>query len=127
MRNLRNLDVGTQSQDPENVQRNLEIMQIPRLREHYTWHWGTLWPVLAVMLGWVAPLVHIGDSINWTQIYWRNLSSKVGRGNSERFFFFSCSSLQQKTCFRNFKNYEVLALSMPDKRSKLEVFTLLLG
>ena len=32
MRNLRNLDVGTQSQDPENAQRNLEIMQISRLR-----------------------------------------------------------------------------------------------
>ena len=48
------------------------------------WHWGTLWPVLAVMVGWVAPLVHIGDSINWTQIYWRNLSSKVGWDNLER-------------------------------------------
>ena len=33
MRNLRNLDVGTQSQDPENAQRNLEITQIPRLRK----------------------------------------------------------------------------------------------
>ena len=99
MRNLRNLDVGTQSQDPENAQRNLEIMQIPRLREHYTWHWGTLWPVLAVMVGWVAPLVHIGDSINWTQIYWRNLSSKVGRGNSERFFFSVALRFSKKPAF----------------------------
>ena len=23
----------------------------------YTWHLGTLWPVLAVMAGWVAPYV----------------------------------------------------------------------
>ena len=38
------------------------------------WHLGTLWPVLAVMAGWVAPLVHIGDGVKWTQIYRRTLS-----------------------------------------------------
>ena len=36
MRNLCNLDIGTQSQDSENVQRNLEIVQIRRLRGTYT-------------------------------------------------------------------------------------------
>ena len=41
----------------------------------YTWHLGTLWPVLAVMAGWVAPLVHIGDGIKRIQIYQRTLSS----------------------------------------------------
>ena len=34
--NLRNLKTGTQSQDSENAQRNLEIAQIPRLRRTYT-------------------------------------------------------------------------------------------
>ena len=29
---MRNLKIGTQSQDSENAQRNLEIAQIPRLR-----------------------------------------------------------------------------------------------
>ena len=29
---MRNLEIGTQSQDSENAQRNLEIAQIPRLR-----------------------------------------------------------------------------------------------
>jgi len=37
----------------------------------YTWHWGTLCPVLAVMVGWVAPLVHIGDGVKRIQIYQR--------------------------------------------------------
>ena len=41
----------------------------------YTWHLGTLWPVLAVMAGWVAPLVHIGDGVKRIQIYQRTLSS----------------------------------------------------
>ena len=41
----------------------------------YTWHLGTLWPVLAVMAGWVAPLVYIGDGIKRIQIYQRTLSS----------------------------------------------------
>ena len=41
----------------------------------YTWHFGTLWPILAVMAGWVAPLVHIGDGVKWIQIYQRTLSS----------------------------------------------------
>ena len=36
---------------------------------------GTLWPVLAVMAGWVAPLVHIGDGVKRIQIYQRTLSS----------------------------------------------------
>ena len=31
----RDLEIGTQSQDSENVQRNLEIAQIPRLRGTY--------------------------------------------------------------------------------------------
>ena len=34
-----------------------------------------LGPVLAVMAGWVAPLVHIGDSVKRIQIYQRTLSS----------------------------------------------------
>ena len=42
---------------------------------HTWWHLGTLWPVLAVMAGWVAPLVHIGDGVKWTQIYRRTLST----------------------------------------------------
>jgi len=33
---LRNLEIGTQSQDSENVQRNLKIAQILRLRGTYT-------------------------------------------------------------------------------------------
>ena len=41
----------------------------------YTWHLGTLWPVLAVMAGWVAPLVHIGDGVKRIQIYQKTLSS----------------------------------------------------
>ena len=41
----------------------------------YTWHLGTHWPVLAVMSGWVAPLVHIGDSVKKIQIYRRTSSS----------------------------------------------------
>ena len=42
----------------------------------YTWHLGTLWPVLAVVAGWVAPFVHIGNGVNMIQIYQRtNLSS----------------------------------------------------
>ena len=32
---MRNLEIGTQSQDSENAQRNLEIAQIPRLRRTY--------------------------------------------------------------------------------------------
>ena len=40
----------------------------------YTWDWGILWPVLAVMAGWVVPLVHIDDGVKWTQIYRRTLS-----------------------------------------------------
>ena len=123
------------------LERNLRILRmhnaISRLRkfpycaEHYTWHWGTLWPVLAVMVGWVAPLVYIGYSINWTQIYRRNLSSKEGRGSSEREVirnnFFQLLFASAKNLLSHFQSYEVLALSMPDKRSKLEVFTLLLG
>ena len=31
----------------------------------YTWHWGTLWPILTVMGGWVAPLVHIGKGVKY--------------------------------------------------------------
>ena len=38
----------------------------------YTWHLGTLWPV---MVGWVALLVHIGDGVKRIQIYQRTLSS----------------------------------------------------
>ena len=34
MRDLRNLEIGMQSRDSENAQCNLEIAQIPRLREH---------------------------------------------------------------------------------------------
>ena len=41
----------------------------------YTWHLGTLWLYLAVMAGWVAPLVHIGDGVKKIQIYRRALSS----------------------------------------------------
>ena len=41
----------------------------------YTWHWGTLWPVLAVMVGWVVPLVHIADGVKRIQIYQKTLSS----------------------------------------------------
>ena len=41
----------------------------------YTWHLGTLWPVLAVMAGWVAPSVHIGDGLKRIQIYQKTLSS----------------------------------------------------
>ena len=41
----------------------------------YMWHWGTLWPVLTVMAGWVAPLVHIGKGVKRIQIYQRTLSS----------------------------------------------------
>ena len=41
----------------------------------YTWHLGTLWPVLAVMAGWVAPLAHIGDGFKKIQIYKKTLSS----------------------------------------------------
>ena len=41
----------------------------------YTWHLGTLWPVLAVMAEWVAPLVHIGDGVKRIQIYQKTLSS----------------------------------------------------
>ena len=33
---LRNLGIGTQFRDSENAQRNLEIVQIPRLRGTYT-------------------------------------------------------------------------------------------
>ena len=33
---VRNLNIGTQSQDSENAQCNLEIAQIPRLRGTYT-------------------------------------------------------------------------------------------
>ena len=33
---LRNLEIGTQFQDSENAQRNLEIAQIPKLRGTYT-------------------------------------------------------------------------------------------
>ena len=33
----RNLEIGTQFRDSENEQRNLEIVQIPRLRGTYTW------------------------------------------------------------------------------------------
>ena len=41
----------------------------------YTWHLGRLWPVLAVMVGWVAPSVHIGDGLKRIQIYQKTLSS----------------------------------------------------
>ena len=41
----------------------------------YTWHLGTLWPVLAVMAGWVAPSVYIGDGLKRIQIYQKTLSS----------------------------------------------------
>ena len=41
----------------------------------YTWHLGTLWPVLAVIAGWVAPLVHTGNGVKRIQIYQRTLSS----------------------------------------------------
>ena len=34
---LRNLEIGTQFQDSENAQRNLEIAQIPKLRGTYTY------------------------------------------------------------------------------------------
>ena len=33
---VRNLKIGTQFRDSENVQRNLEIVQIPKLRGTYT-------------------------------------------------------------------------------------------
>ena len=39
----------------------------------YTWHWGTLWPALAVMARWVVPLVHIGNSVKKIRIYTREL------------------------------------------------------
>ena len=44
----------------------------------YTWHVarGHIWPVLAVMAGWVAPLVHIGDGVKRIQIYQRTLSTE---------------------------------------------------
>ena len=38
------------------------------LLDLYTWHLGTLWPVLAVMAGWVAPLVYIGDGVKRIQM-----------------------------------------------------------
>ena len=41
----------------------------------YTRHLGTLWPVLAVIAGWVALLVHIGDTVKRIQIYQKTLSS----------------------------------------------------
>ena len=44
----------------------------------YTWHLGTLWPVLAVMAGWVAPLVHIGDSVKRIQM--RGYKMKLSDG-----------------------------------------------
>ena len=39
------------------------IWNTSMLLDVYTWHLGTFWPVLAVMAGWVAPLVHIGDGV----------------------------------------------------------------
>ena len=41
----------------------------------YTWHWSTLWPVLAEMAVCVAALVHIGDGVKRIQIYQTTLSS----------------------------------------------------
>jgi len=44
----------------------------------YTWHLGAHFGLyLAVMAGWVAPLVQIGDGVKKIQIYRRTLSSII--------------------------------------------------
>ena len=44
------------------------IWNTSMLLDVYTWHLGTFWPVLAVMAGWVAPLVDISDGVKRIQM-----------------------------------------------------------